>query len=147
MCNKPTIIKHTYTLQRSAKEGSVSLIMDAFPHCIANERRFYYTGIFYSVCRYDYNTHAHAHTHTHARTHMHITQSQTCTPMESRGQGAPLLGWLCMAMDLTKVIFSLHVVNVGQDGKFGKGHADGKVGCQPREGETPYHSCRKSQHL
>ena len=27
-------------------------------------------------------------------------------------------------------------VNVCQDGRFGRGHADGKVGCQPREREV-----------
>ena len=27
-------------------------------------------------------------------------------------------------------------VNVSQDGRFGRGHADCKVGCQPRENEV-----------
>ena len=27
-------------------------------------------------------------------------------------------------------------INVCQDGRFGRGHADGKVGCQPRESEV-----------
>ena len=42
---------------------------------------------------------------------------------------------MALAMDLTKVKFH-PTVKVCQDGRFGRGQADGKVGCQPRECEV-----------
>lgn len=90
-------------------------------------------------------TRTRTHIHTCAHTHAHHTLTHVHTNRVTRARSS--LARMALHGNGPDQGDIQPVLNVCQDERFGKGHADGKVGCQPREGETPYLSCRKSQHL
>ena len=66
------------------------------------------------------HTHTHTHTHAHTNTHTHThTYTHTHTHMKDGPGNEPYQDNISPAL------------NIGQGGRFWRGHPDSQVGCQP----------------